>query len=172
LLWKTKMFCKNSSASKNCFSAKYFEIHLINACISKSSLYGWRCATEYISTHPCLLVVFQIKRSCKSYACFLTILVAIGPLICADACIGRLQSHFDDISWVVDQLLTLIVTCICLSCLSKSVTIWCINMYARLLRLVFVSHLSPKEWGRFTYFKFHTLKFKIFKRNQKIIVAH
>jgi hypothetical protein len=53
-------------------------------------------------------------------------------------------------SRVVDQLLKLIATFIGLSRLSISVIIWCINVFTSLLRLVTVSHLSPKGSGRFS----------------------
>jgi hypothetical protein len=70
--------------------------------------------------------------------------VAVEPLICFAAYIGLLQSHSDDISRVVDQLLKLIATFIGLSRLIRSETICCINVYTSLLGLVFESHLSPR----------------------------
>jgi hypothetical protein len=73
----------------------------------------------------------------------------VGPLICFAAYMGLLQPHSDDMSRVVDQLLKLIVTFIGLSRLSRSGTIWCINVFTSLLGLVIVSHLSPRGSGRF-----------------------
>jgi hypothetical protein len=52
---------------------------------------------------------------------------------------------------VVDQLLKLIATFIGLSRLSRSVIIWCINVFTSLLGLVIVSHLSPRGLGRFSF---------------------
>jgi hypothetical protein len=49
--------------------------------------------------------------------------VAVGPLMCSATYIGLLQSHFDDMSRVVDQLLKLIATCIGLSRLIRFGTI-------------------------------------------------
>jgi hypothetical protein len=76
--------------------------------------------------------------------------VAVGPLICFAAYIGLLQPHSDDMSRVVDQLLKLIATFIGLSRLSRSGIICCINVFTSLLRLVIVSHWSPRGLGRFT----------------------
>jgi hypothetical protein len=75
--------------------------------------------------------------------------VVVGPLICFAAYIGLLQSHSDDMSRVVDQLLKFIATFIGLSCLSRSRIICCINVFTSLLGLVIVSHLSPRGLGRF-----------------------
>jgi hypothetical protein len=80
--------------------------------------------------------------------------VAVGPLICFDVYIGLLQPHSDDMSRVVDQLLKLFATFIGLSRLSRSGIIWCINVFTSLLRLVIVSHLSPRGSGRFRPFAF------------------
>jgi hypothetical protein len=79
--------------------------------------------------------------------------VAIGPLICFAAYIGLLQPHSDDISRVVDQLLKLIATIIDLYRLSRSETIWCINVYTSLLGVVFESHLSPKGLRLFWWYR-------------------
>jgi hypothetical protein len=54
-----------------------------------------------------------------------------------------------DMSQVVDQLLKLIATFIGLSHFSRSGIIYCINVFTSLLRLVIVSHLSPKGSGCF-----------------------
>jgi hypothetical protein len=69
--------------------------------------------------------------------------------------IGLLQPHSDDMSQVVDQLLKLFATFIGLYHLSRSVIIWCINVFTSLLGLVIVSHLSPRGLGRFNA---HALK--------------
>jgi hypothetical protein len=76
--------------------------------------------------------------------------VAVGPLKCFAAYIGLLQPHSDDMSRVVDQLLKLFTTFIGLYSLSRSVIILCINVFASLLGLVIVSHLSPRVLGRFS----------------------
>jgi hypothetical protein len=54
---------------------------------------------------------------------FPTMHVAVGPLICFIMYIGLLQSHSDDMSRFVDQLLKLITTFIGLSRLSRFGTI-------------------------------------------------
>jgi hypothetical protein len=74
--------------------------------------------------------------------------VVVGPLICFGTYIELLESYSDDMSQDVDQLLNLIATCIGLSHLGRFITIRCMNVDTSLLGLVFVSHLSPRGWGR------------------------
>jgi hypothetical protein len=65
-------------------------------------------------------------------------------------CVHRAASaHSNDMSRIVDQFLKLITIFIGLSRLSRSETIWCINVYTSLLGLVFESHLSSRGLGRF-----------------------
>lgn len=84
------------------------------------------------------------RWSCKTYTCFLTMHVAIRLLICFAKYFVPLKSYFNDMLWVVNQLLKLIATYICLSRLSRSETIKYTNVYTILLGLVFVSYLSIK----------------------------
>jgi hypothetical protein len=119
---------------------------------------GQRELSGLLSTLVLIIAYLMFFRegdhwSGKSYTCFPTMLMVVGPLIWFVAYIWRLQPYFDDMSWVVDQLLKLIATCIGLSRFSRFGTIWCINVYTSLLWLIFESHLSPRGLGRFNTVK-------------------
>jgi hypothetical protein len=54
---------QNSAASKIAFSAKYPDLHILYALYLISPFHGWMWAARYVSTHSCLFVVFQRRRS-------------------------------------------------------------------------------------------------------------
>jgi hypothetical protein len=62
-LKKIQNVLQNNPASNIALSAKYPELHIFDALYLISPFHGWRWAAEYVSTHPCLFVVFQRRRS-------------------------------------------------------------------------------------------------------------
>jgi hypothetical protein len=62
-LWKIQNVLQNNPASNIVVSAKYPELHIFHALYLISPFCEWRWAAEYVSTHPCLFVVFQRRRS-------------------------------------------------------------------------------------------------------------
>jgi hypothetical protein len=56
-LWKIQNVLQNNPESNIVVSAKYHELHIFHALYLP--FHGWRWAAEYVSTHPCLFVVFQ-----------------------------------------------------------------------------------------------------------------
>jgi hypothetical protein len=60
-LWKIKNVLQNNPASNIVVSAKYPELYIFHALYMISPFHRWRCAAEYVSTHPCLFVVFSEK---------------------------------------------------------------------------------------------------------------
>jgi hypothetical protein len=87
-LKNTKCFTKQPCI-KYCYSAKYPELHIVHALYLIPPFRGWRWAAEYVSTHPCLFVVFREgdRWSGKSYVCSQPCLWLLGPtlMICPES---------------------------------------------------------------------------------------
>jgi hypothetical protein len=62
-LWKIQNVLQNNPASNIAISTKYPELHILHALYLISPFRVWRWAAEYVSTHPCLFVVFYRRRS-------------------------------------------------------------------------------------------------------------